>query len=391
MPHQTTLQTARALPLSALALALLSAFASTAGAAGFQSWEQNAAGIATSQAGSAAGGDTAASQYYNPAATAELKGIQFSAGTAGVSTHYRFHNAGSTDTGGSGSDAGKTTSLPSAFISTQLTSGLSLGLGVATPFSLQTDYSDAAWMGRKMALKSDISSRSITPSLAWRINDRVAIGAGLNYQKLDVELTSSLSRFKGDDNGLGWNAGALFTLSPSMRVGVSYRSAVSYNLDGQQNGVGVHTRFKTPDTFTLSVWQQVSDRWEAMGDLSWTGWRKLDGITINGEQLAYNNAWRFAWGAAYKVQEGMKLKFGLGYERTPTSDASRTARLPENSALRLSFGGQWKPSASSSIDAGYAYLYQRDARIGQTAGGQGLRGDFANGTHILGLQYSQGF
>jgi long-chain fatty acid transport protein len=68
-----------------------------------------------------------------------------------------------------------------------------------------------------------------------------------------------------------------------------------------------------PDTFTLSVWQQVSDRWEAMGDLSYTRWSTLQSFDVyqpgraasllTSETFKYDDSWRIAWGAAYKVNE----------------------------------------------------------------------------------------
>jgi long-chain fatty acid transport protein len=41
-----------------------------------------------------------------------------------------------------------------------------------------------------------------------------------------------LVTLKGDDASWGWNAGALFTLSPAMRVGIAYRSAIKHRLEG---------------------------------------------------------------------------------------------------------------------------------------------------------------
>ena len=98
-----------------------------------------------------------------------------------------------------------------------------------------------------------------------------------------------------------------------MRVGVSYRSAIQYTLEGNQNigalVIPARAKLELPDTFTLSVWQQVSDRWEAMGDLSYTHWGTVErlnvysrtsGALLGSENFGYENSWRFAWGAAYK-------------------------------------------------------------------------------------------
>jgi long-chain fatty acid transport protein len=153
------------------------------------------------------------------------------------------------------------------------------------------------------------------------------------------------------------------------------------------------------------VWQQVSDRWEAMGDLSYTHWSTVSrlnvmnrstGAPLGTEPFGYTNSWRFAWGAAYKVNDAWKAKFGIAYDRTPTTDSDRSARVPDNDRVWLSVGGQWKPSKETALDFGYAYLYLKDPSINQTRNFPGgntstLRGNYSDSGHVLGVQYSQGF
>ena len=396
---------------------LLLAFSGAASAAGFQLWEQNASGIATSYAGSAAVADNASTIYFNPAGMTQLPGIRLSAGVVGIKPSFKFSDEGSSGllgTGGNGGDAGGWSAVPNAYFSWQLAPDWFIGLGISSPFRLDTDY-DNNWIGSYQALKSKITTVNYNPSLAWKVNDKVSLGLGLSYQTIDAEMTNmtpvGLYRLKGDDGAWGWNAGALLTLSPAMRVGVSYRSTMSYTLDadrtlGAAPSTSANADLKLPDTVILSVWQQVSDNWEAMGDLSFTRWNTLDKLNVRSaagtetESFNYDNSWRIAWGAAYKASDAWKVKFGIAYDRTPTSDSSRTARMPDNDRLWFSFGGQWNGGVYGRIDAGYAYLYLKDPSINQTqtfaipAGAPGisnLRGSYSDSVHLLGIQYSNGF
>ena len=397
---------------------LLLAFSGATSAAGFQLWEQNASGIATSYAGSAAVADNASTIYFNPAGMTQLPGIQLSAGVVGVRPSFKFSNEGSSGllgTGGNGGDAGGWSAVPNAYLSWQVAPDWFIGLGISSPFGLATEY-DNNWIGGYQAIKSEITTVNYNPSLAWKVNDKVALGLGLSYQTIDAEMTNmtpvGLYRLKGDDGAWGWNAGALFTLSPAMRVGVSYRSTMSYTLDGDRTlgaapSTSASADLKLPDTVILSVWQQVSDRWEAMGDLSFTRWNTLDKLNVRSvagtetESFNYDNSWRIAWGAAYKASDAWKVKFGIAYDRTPTSDDNRTARTPDNDRLWFSFGGQWNGGVYGRIDAGYAYLYMKDPSINQTrtfttpagapVGISNLRGSYNDSAHVLGIQYSNGF
>lgn len=387
---------------------MLAAFSGTAAAAGFQLWEQNASGIGTAFAGSAAVADNASTIFFNPAGMTQLTGVRVSLGAAGVRPSFRFRNDGSgPQTGDAGGDAGSWKAVPNAYLSWQLSPQWFVGLGVSSPFGLATEY-DGGWIGRYQALKSEIETININPSLAYKLSDKVSLGFGIDYQTIDAEMTrlsstsSQLYSVKGDASTWGWNAGALFTLSPAMRVGVSYRSAIDHKLEGERlldgSTTNASARLKLPDTFILSVWQQVSDRWEAMGDLSYTHWSTLQQLNVvhaggtDVETFNYRNSWRFAWGAAYKASDAWKVKFGIAYDRTPTTNGDRSARLPDNNRLWLSVGGQWRPSRDAAVDFGYAYLYLRDPAVNQTAlGGQGLSGRYRDSGHVLGIQYSQGF
>ncbi len=380
------------------------AFAGSASAAAFQLWEQNASGMGTAYAGSAAVADNASTIFFNPAGMSQLNGVQVSVGVAAIGPSYEFHNEGSsglTGNGGSGGNAGGWHAVPNAYFSWQVAPNWNLGLGISSPFGLSTEYDNTNWIGARQAVKSELRTVNYNPSVSYRLNDKVSLGAGINYQTLNAELTNSLAKLKGDDSAIGWNAGALFTLSPAMRVGVSYRSAMKYRLEGKLNDTTpVNADVKLPDTFILSVWQQVSDRWEAMGDLSYTRWNTLkalnvhsqaSGALITSETFNYNNSWRLAWGAAYKATDAVKLKFGIAYDRTPVSDDDRSARVPDNDRIWFSLGGQWNAGAYGRVDLGYSYLYVKDATVSQNRNGTNLRGHYENSAHLVGVQYSLGF
>ncbi|MFZ2971223.1 MAG: outer membrane protein transport protein [Ferribacterium limneticum] len=379
---------------------LLVAFSGAASAAAFQLMEQNASGLGNAYAGSAAVADNASTIFFNPAGMTQLgNGIQLSAGVTGVGPSYEYRDQAGVKSGG---NAGGWAAVPNAYLSGQLTKDLFLGLGISAPFGLATEY-DPVWgpssnpgAGSATAVKSEIKTININPSIAYRVNDKVSLGFGLNYQSIDGELTRTGVSLKADDASWGWNAGALFTLSPAMRVGISYRSVIKHKLDGTLNGaLPVNADVKLPDTFILSVWQQVSDRWEAMGDLSYTRWSSMralnilnsSGTQVGSETFNYENSWRFAWGAGYKATDKAKLKFGIAFDRTPVRDEYRSARVPDNNRLWLSLGGQWNAGAVGKFDLGYSYLYVIDPTISQGA----LQGKYDASAHIIGVQYSVGF
>src|SRR5574343_2074647 len=228
---------------------LLVAFSGAASAAAFQLLEQNASGLGTAYAGSAAVADNASTVFFNPAGMTELTGFQLSAGATGVGPSYQYRNNAGVESGG---DAGSWAAVPNGYMSWQMSKDLYLGFGVSAPFGLATEY-NTPWAGAAQAIKSEIKTINFNPSVGYRVNDKVSLGFGINYQTIDGELTRTGVALKGDDASWGWNAGALFTLSPAMRVGIAYRSAIKHRLEGDLTGaaptaIPIRADVELPDT-----------------------------------------------------------------------------------------------------------------------------------------------
>lgn len=421
---------------------LLVAFSGTASASGFQLLEQNASGIGNGYAGSAAVAENASTIFYNPAGMTQLQAREISGGLSAIQTSFKFTNNGSSvgvlAGAGNGGDGGGLGFVPNGYLSWALNKDLYVGVGVGAPFGLRTEY-NSPWVGAAQATMFDVKTYNINPSIAYRVNNTVSLGAGLNWQRIEAEYTrqaavvsagtaSIKSTMNLSDDSWGWNVGALFTLSPATKVGVSYRSKVKYNTTGDVKLSGDGSALSTgtlnalvasgsqsnvmadltlPDTVILSVTQQLSDKWLMLGDISWTGWSsipKLDIIRTSGLQNSriaqtldtdFRDTWRVSLGANYKLNDSTKLKFGIAHDQTPVKGAAtRLTSLPDNDRTWISAGVQWMPSKGSALDLGLSYLYVKDSTINnnQTAAGRGLvAGNFDASVWILGGQYSMAF
>lgn len=428
----------RGTALRAIPAAILALSSGYAGASGFQLLEQNASGLGNAYAGSAANAENASVQFYNPAAMSALgQGTSVSVGFNAITPGYKFSNEGSTTSvgatrptpGSNGGDAGSTGWVPNAYMAYGVTKDISVGLGLGAPFGLKSEYSPD-WVGSAQSIKFDVKTININPSISWKVNELVSLGAGVSYQKLDVEYvrravaqsplvpanplypSNQFVTLKADDWAWGWNVGALFTLSPSTKVGVSYRSQVKHEVEGNlSSGYGpangnAKVSVTLPDTFIVSVTQALSDRWEMLGDISLTRWSTIKKLDVMSNSLAaqanggvaqvlhteFQDAWRVALGANYKVNDAWKLKFGIAYDQTPVKNATtRLASLPDNDRTWFSIGAQWKPAKDQAVDVGFAYLLVPDAKINnnQSADNRGtLTGTYKDSAYIFGAQYS---
>ncbi len=437
--------------LKSLAVAIGVIGAGAAHAAAFQLMEGNASGLGNAYAGSAAVAEDASTVFYNPAGMSLLPGRNVAFSVDAVRPSAEFSNKGSTAAalsplGGNGGDAGEWAGVPAGYFTMQITDALTFGLGVGAPFGLKTEYSPS-WVGRFHAVKSEIKTININPSLSFKVNDKLAIGGGISYQNIDADLTSMVNysaviaqassnallipgvsgraKIEGDDNAWGWNIGLIYQLTPTMRIGLAYRSTMDYTLKGtakfdapDSGSVGgnaiiagfngtraghVKADVELPDSATMSVVEKISDRWTMMGDISWTGWSTLqslkvnnvNGTTVSNEELRWRDTWRVAFGGTYAYTDAIALKFGLAWDQTPVRDSTRLPRVPDEDRFWLSFGAQWKPTPGSAVDLGYAHLFVKDAKVnnsGGSAAGKGLlSGEYDNSVDIIGIQYSARF
>jgi long-chain fatty acid transport protein len=434
--------------LVALAVASTLGGASTlATAAGFALIEQSASGMGNAFAGAAATAEDASTVFYNPAGMSELKGMQFTVGAHVIDLSAKFSNSGSSippaaagtgsQPGGNGGDAGGVAVVPNFYFVLPIGDRLNFGVGVNAPFGLKTEYDDN-WIGRFQGIKSELTTYNINPSLSFKINDAFSIGAGLNYQHLDVDLTNAVvlplappqtegrAKLEADDDAWGWNLGVLFHPMPSTKIGASYRSKIKYSLDGTTSvttgtgapfasGGGPTTADVTlPESFSLSLAQRLNDQWEFLADATFTKWSDINRIDIvnstNGTLrdtlvLDFDDTWRYSIGANYKLNEGWTLKGGVALDQSPVKGASsRSVRLPDNDRTWVSIGAAMKIKETGKLDFGYSHLFIKDADInfsrGQYAPGtttvvpttvSNVRGSYSGSVDIFSVQYSLSF
>ncbi|MEY4593096.1 MAG: hypothetical protein RIR18_1991, partial [Pseudomonadota bacterium] len=270
--------------------------------------------------------------------------------------------------------------LPHLYASKLLTDHWSVGVAIMSPYAFDRRF-DATWAGAQ-SNHLQIKSQSVNPAVAYRVSDALSVGAGLNYQTLKLHSESTGSLYQGEDAALGWNGGAMYELAPYMRLGLAYRSAVRHSLPND-------LALDTPESLTFSVWQRYSDQWEAAGEISRYRISGLRGQPASVQQaaFAYQDAWRFAWGAAYQHNDRWKSRFGVAVERNAADGANLAARLAEDHAVWLALGLQYRISQMGAVDLGLAIRWPSRAVV-ESAGSQG---EYSLAGQVASVQYSHAY
>ena len=117
------------------------------------------------------------------------------------------------------------------------------------------------WAGRDYGANgTSLTTYNATPSFAWRINDMISVGLGVQIQYGDAKLNKGLPfvgafsdfNLEGTGWGYGFTAGVTVTPTPTTTIGLGYRSAVNQKINGTMTVVGplggsVHQRFGQHD------------------------------------------------------------------------------------------------------------------------------------------------
>lgn len=389
---------------SALGLMAVLGAAGEARASGFQLREQSSEGLGNAFAGSTAKAYNLSTVYYNPAGMTRLEGNQVAGSATWIAPVAKFSGTntlsnGTRTSGSNGGDAIKDAAVGAVYGMWDYRPDLKFGIAVTAPFGMRSEYEEN-WVGRYHALHSDVTNVNVSPSVAYRVNDSLSLGGGVQVGYVKARLSQALNlnalapgsgdglaKLEGEDIGYGFDLGALYEFTPQSRIGINWRSSMKYTLDGEATfqkptalaGVAslrnsdATADLTTPDMVSVGMYHELSPQWALMSDVSWTRWSTFDELRIKYKdgradsvtEEKWNNSWFFSLGATYTVDEKSKVHFGVAYDQTPVEDKYRTARIPDSSRYWLSAGYSYDFSPNLQSNIGYTYIFADKASINE--------------------------
>ncbi|MEX0829729.1 MAG: outer membrane protein transport protein [Nitrospirales bacterium] len=345
-------------------------------AEGFRVLDQGAG--ATGQAGAfSAQADNPSALHYNPAGMTQLEGIQFSTGTLLIGGSLRFKSDGGPKVKG---DLGGTVANPppsTLFLTAHLPAlGLTnfpkwtVGIGVTSPFALQVEYPDNSLIAPVLT-SAALPLIDIKPTVAYKLNDYIAIGGGLDIYTFANFLGEGQGELhqnaapgnpfgipagtgleaNGRDTAFGFNASLLWTPwrnaqgQPRLNLGFVYRNGADLNLKGDflaggARLAGAQSTLELPDVYTWAIagWpiRNAQREWKVEMDVEYADWTDFKDLNLNLSNGAtipqprnYGDAWVVMIGTEYTFLSPSPLpqwdvSFRGGYVRSETPVPSRS-------------------------------------------------------------------
>lgn len=368
------------------ATALVGLMASQAVAGGFYLQEQSARGAGRAFSGEVAD-KGAASLWWNPASIARSGrevtfGVHYIAPSAdlknsGTSAYLMGNQVPVANTKDVNDVISSGVAPNSAYVH-PVNDKLTLAISVAAPYNFTTKVG-ADTFARYSNLKSRVTNVDVQGTVAYKATEWLDLGFGISASYMDANLQSALLNLPGQPDGKetlkgdAWDFG--YTLGAQghfdgIDVGLSYRSAIKHDLDGNVTVEGLSgplavanfsqsgkANFTTPDMWIFGVRAPMTDKLTFNAMVQRTGWSNLDAIRINvtghpvpNPVMNYRDVTSYAFGLDYVHSPKWTFRGGVQFDPTPTPDKGRDARVPDADRVIIGLGGTYNHSDKLGFD-----------------------------------------
>jgi long-chain fatty acid transport protein len=432
--------------------------ASTSFAAGFRLPEAGAKAMGMGFAFTAQADDPSAI-YFNPAGLTQLKGNNLKLGLTYVKENGGTFDGTTPLSGGARiSETQKDLNfyIPNFFYANSNPStGIAWGVGVYAPFGLGQEYENRnTSFFRNQITKIDLQTIVVNPTIAYKINEILSVGAGIDflYGKAELQKTgvvflgppvNNLNLFnldlEGDGTAWGYNFGLLVKPTANLRIGANYRSKFNLKIeDGDVDIFNINgtvpfvpnpapppaaftaaqvfggttfptkgsTTIKIPATASLGV-SYTRNRLTVEVDADATFWSSFKALNIdirNNNPLLPDSNTPKRWknvvalyvGGEYRVTDPLALRLGFRYDPTPVPADTMGPELPDADKMYYCAGLGYKHS-NWIFDLAYMYVDKKDRTVNnQTAPappsvGSGFNGTWGGDAHLVAMDIGYKF
>ncbi len=423
--------TCRWMVLGAVACAMI---VTEAVASGFRNPPEGAAALALG-GGKVALTEDASVVSHNPASLADFKQNQILPTVTFIHTETEFTSpVGAAET----DDPWKV--LPNLYVAWPIKdSRYVAGLGVTTPYGQSTKWDEDGAFRYSAPYSAELTVVNVNPTLAARVNERVAVGVGADVYWSQVSLKqrmpwsmltgSPLSadgviHAEGEGMAVGANAAVSVKVTDKQTVSLTYRCPFSVDYEGdvdvsqmpagaQALGLSPSSDFDTtvdfPAVAALSYAIKMTDTVRVGADVEWIQFSRYENlvldagknnILLNGPGAAnpmapaampqdWDDTWTAGVGADWRVAPNVTLRAGYIHLQSPIPDETLAPSLPDATRDVVSVGfGYTHGRQTLDLAYGYSIIPTREIR---TDVNPAYNGDYETSSHLMSVSYGYAF
>lgn len=239
-------------------------------------------------------------------------------------------------------------SIPQVFFSYRTNDKLTLGFGAYAPYAT----GGVDWRKDQLGypMKSYLGVLSLTPTIAYRLSDKLSLGFQVNFYVGVLEVKTEMAPFgpiEEEEKGSSVTAGLGLLIKPTERlsVGLGIRGPATMKLTGTTSiridvpEVGTislqrdsETRFNLPWDVEVGMSYRLSENFLFSASSQYTMWSALDkvdkvikdmplvGDVREEEVLDFKNILILRMGLEYILPNGLVLRGGIGLDKAASPD-----------------------------------------------------------------------
>ncbi len=353
--------------------------------------------------------DDPSAVFYNPAGILRQEG-KFNVSFDGF---YIWPSHEMTLPSGSTIHSRYNASLPQFFMTARLNDRVTFGFGVFVPYA----GGGVDWKKADLGypLRSTMSITSITPAVAYQVNDELSVGFTLNFYTskftLDTDM-APLGPIHSDETGSALSAGLGLMFRPGERAafGLSVRGPAKLTMAGKTEmslaGYNIffdsETSIKIPWDIEAGFSYRLSEKLLFSSSADYTLWSTLDKVSkviksipfvgdINySEPMDFRNILVLRAGLELALTQVLSLRGGVGLDKwaSPVETLS-PANIDVNKVVLL--GGVGYRAGRMKIDFAYVYGIGAERSKETDVLGVPLMEKFNLNLQVAGLGLSFGF
>ncbi len=291
----------------------------------------------------------------------------------------------------------KRTFYPSNFFASHsFNEHFAAGIGFTVPFGLGTKWDDD-WVGRYLALETELQIFTVTPTVSYRLTEDLSIGAGFVFSFANVTIKQKVPQtpFAGDAkislegkdrSAFGFSFGVMYKPTKDLSFGAAFQSNVDYDFSGSATSEGaqqlidakrlpmgdVIAKLKTPFNLAFGVAYQLTKDWLISTDFQYVGWSSYDTLKVDfvdpdytdlASPRLYENSFVVRFGTDYRLSDDFSVRGGVYFDRKPVEDDMVAPSLPETDRIGLTIGAEYKLIDNLSLRGSFLYIRGNELKV----------------------------
>lgn len=338
--------------------------------------------------------------FHNPAQLTQIPN-SFTVGALAIPFHPRYANPQGYD-----NTSRELPLVPNFAYSTDRWAPFSVGFGAYGSLGFSYNFDPDPSRGVPNKFFTELVVISLAPSIAYSFNSHWHLGVSLNpsYGRLRLKSPSPFGRLDIDARGPGVfaTAGLLYTPTPSLSLGLSYKTPGAIFMFGNARvaGQGDNTMvtFRVPQSVELGLAYHLTDRLTVVAQARWTDFSVFEETRLDFDHRSFldrnavgdaRDRIRLGGGIRYALLPGVTFNFGFSWERWAIKANSLSPNLPDNTDYLFPFGftierGLWQVD----LLGGLSYIESRRVTADRNPF---FPGRYALDQPIAGIQFTRKF